>query len=171
METSRLRFRKFQPSDFQNMRKLESNGEIMKFTPMRFPLTEKETLDRLNLFLKQGGEGIWAIEGKLDAQFIGWIMLKIIDQTDPELGFMIVQDFWGNGYAFEAAEALVNHGFHQLNYGAITATTDADNSKSKSLLIKLGFEFEKCITRFDKKWNKEISLDIFRKRNPHFYQA
>jgi [ribosomal protein S5]-alanine N-acetyltransferase len=171
METARLNIRKFRDSDFLHMRTLESDQEIMKFTPMRYPLTENETRERLNSVLAQTDSGIWAMERKQNSQFVGWIMLKIIDQNDPELGFMVVRDMWGNGYTYEAASALLNYGFGQLKYKSIKATVDQENGKSKYVLQKLGFEFEKCISRFDKKLEREISLEVFKKINPEVFQA
>lgn len=58
-----------------------------------------------------------------------------------ELGYWIAEEYWGNGYATEASERLIEHAFDDLDIEVIYATYRVENSKSKRVLEKLGFEY------------------------------
>lgn len=58
-----------------------------------------------------------------------------------ELGYWIGEEYWGNGYATEASERLIEHAFDDLDIEVIYATYRVENSKSKRVLEKLGFEY------------------------------
>jgi RimJ/RimL family protein N-acetyltransferase len=66
---------------------------------------------------------------------------------DVDLGFALRPGFWGRGYAFEAASAVLAHARHPLGLGRVVAVTSLDNEPSIQLLGKLGFRFER-IARF-----------------------
>ena len=66
---------------------------------------------------------------------------------DVDLGFALRPPFWGRGYAFEAASAVLAHGREQLGLRRIVAVTSLGNEPSIQLLGKLGFRFER-IARF-----------------------
>ena len=79
-----------------------------------------------------------------DNTLIGHVMLKIIpDETGSptgsvELGYIIASSYRCQGYASEAAKAIINWAFSQLNVQTITAGCDADNIASKRVLEKIG---------------------------------
>jgi len=55
------------------------------------------------------------------------------------LGFWIAQDAWGQGYATEAARAVLNAHFNDLDAGAVSASYFVGNAVSARVLDKLGF--------------------------------
>lgn len=144
LETPRLRLRRFTARDLANMRELESDPEVVRFTPMAMPLPPERTEARLrDVIAKQATRsplGVWACETKQASDFVGWFMLLKLDERDPELGFMLVRRQWGKGYATEAARRLVEYGIHELGHGAILATVQRENTASAKILEKLGFQ-------------------------------
>ena len=58
-----------------------------------------------------------------------------------ELGYWIAEEYWGNGYAVEASEILIEHAFRDLNVKTIFATYKTENNRSKRVLEKLGFKY------------------------------
>ena len=58
-----------------------------------------------------------------------------------ELGYWVAEEFWGNGYAVEASEVLIERAFDELDVKVIYATYRCENFQSKRVLEKLGFEF------------------------------
>jgi RimJ/RimL family protein N-acetyltransferase len=146
LETARLRLRRFKKSDLDNLSELESNPEIIKWTPMRVPLSREQSQTRLEGILNNEAAraplGIWAVEEKASQDFVGWFMLikREAHDPDPELGFMIVQRQWGKGYATEAAACLVSYAFNVLAFPKVIAVTDERNENSKQVLLKLGFK-------------------------------
>jgi len=88
------------------------------------------------------GLDIYAIRIKSDNEkFIGWAGLLHTSLTDlyggPELQYMISGDTFGQGFATEAAAAVLEHASPDLN---IIATVDIPNVGSIRVLEKLGFE-------------------------------
>lgn len=57
----------------------------------------------------------------------------------------ILPIYEGQGYAKEAAEAMLEYGYSQMGYEEILAITQENNLASKHLLQKLGFSYEKEI--------------------------
>ena len=155
MESSRLRLRRFNSSDFQNLRELESDPEVMKFTSLRTPLSEEQTATRLKTLLEKEAEraplGVWALELKEGLDFVGWFMLLKTKSEVPELGFMIVHRHWGKGYTTEACLLLVDYGLSALSFPKLTAVTDPTNESSQKVLRKVGF----------RQIRSENGLDIF----------
>jgi len=63
---------------------------------------------------------------------------------DPDIGFSLIPAYWGKGYAFEAASAvMMQAGVHRLR--RVLAITNPDNRDSIRLLEKLGFHFWKTV--------------------------
>jgi len=165
IELERLRLRRFKLSDLQNMIELESDPDVMKFTPSRVSLSAERSKERLeDLISKEasnGNLGAWAAEFKDSGDFLGFFMLLNRELEFTELGFMIVKRHWGKGLTAEAARGLVDYAFTKLKLPGISAATTQDNLASKKVLAKVGFSFDKKISISDKILQKETDLDVF----------
>jgi RimJ/RimL family protein N-acetyltransferase len=64
------------------------------------------------------------------------------DACEASLGYELAPDYWGQGYATEAARAVLDFGFTHLGLHRITADCVADNTASAHVLTKLGFQLE-----------------------------
>jgi RimJ/RimL family protein N-acetyltransferase len=64
---------------------------------------------------------------------------------DVDVGFAFLPKFWGKGYAFEAASAVMTYAKSVLGLKRIVAITSEDNHASAKLLEKLGLHFEGMI--------------------------
>jgi RimJ/RimL family protein N-acetyltransferase len=64
---------------------------------------------------------------------------------EPDLGFSLLPEYWSQGYAFEAADAVMRHAREVLHLGRILAITTTDNEPSMRLLGKLGFRFDRLV--------------------------
>ena len=60
-----------------------------------------------------------------------------------QFGFAFLPQFWSQGYAFEAASAVMTYGRGALGLRRIIAIVSPDNKRSIKLLGKLGFKFER----------------------------
>ena len=58
------------------------------------------------------------------------------------VGYYVLPDYWGNGYASEAAQLLVAYAFDELNAHRVEASAQADNPSSNRVLEKFGFQQE-----------------------------
>lgn len=157
--------RRLTEDDFVNMRKLESEPSVVKFTSLRVPQTEQQTLERLKktIELQPSREplGIWAVEHAETQKFIGWIMLNTRELPYPELGYMIVPEFWGQGYASEITKCLLDHAIQNLGIRRFSACTDMENFSSIKVLEKLGFSQIKVEKKQDPVLGGEFELKVF----------
>lgn len=64
---------------------------------------------------------------------------------DPDIGFAFLSRHWGNGYAVEAAAAVLDHGRRLLELPRILAITSPDNWASIAVLEKIGFKFRRLM--------------------------
>jgi [ribosomal protein S5]-alanine N-acetyltransferase len=167
IESARCILRRLKTTDLAMMLQLETDPDIVRFTPSRFPLSEKEIQVRLSNWIKKEESysplGMWMVEAKKDNTFIGWFMLIPTDLTYPELGFMITKREWGKGYATEVSTEILRHAFDDLKISAVSARTDSDNHASIKVLEKLGFKFLHTKIAFDEKLKKDVVTNIYEK--------
>ena len=63
------------------------------------------------------------------------------EQNIYELGLHFRKEFWHKGYGYEAGTAAIQYGFHTLHVSEIRAGHHPDNTASRALLAKLGFQY------------------------------
>ena len=162
--SKRVLLRRLNLGDFANMRKLEADADIMKFTPSRYPLREEKSREKLSAIIEKEQEyeplGVWAAELKESGAFVGWFMLLATDLKHPELGFMMVKEFWGKGMATEIGSTILSYAA-SLGHTNIMARTDTENFASQRVLEKLGFSFLESKKTLDKVLQREIETKYF----------
>lgn len=75
-------------------------------------------------------------------------MCGIINRAElkhPDLGFALLPEFWGKGYAREACVAILNDGLRTHDIKTVLGVAAPENQASNILLLKLGFSFTKSI--------------------------
>ena len=79
-----------------------------------------------------------------------------------ELGYWIAEEYWGNSYAAEASKVLIDHAFNDLNVNVIYATYRVENTQSKRVLEKLGFQYctEMTNENYLNEFFKEIAMKL-----------
>ena len=73
-----------------------------------------------------------------------------------ELGYWVGEEYWGNGFAVEASNALIKRAFDDLNVKQVYASFRVENTQSKRVLEKLNFKY------FDELNNINYSGEEFR---------
>ena len=100
--------------------------------------------ERTEAFLRDfciGRRGALAATLREMGQLIGYLLFKPLEPDVYELGWIFHQDFWRQGYAYEACSALVRYAFEELHAHKVTAET-IDPVKSAGLMRKLGMRLE-----------------------------
>jgi RimJ/RimL family protein N-acetyltransferase len=93
---------------------------------------------------KRAGFGLYLVQLAKTGEPIGICgLIKRDALEDVDLGFAFLPTFWGNGYAFESAAAVISYGRKVLGLRRIVAILSPDNHRSSKLLEKLGFCFER----------------------------
>ncbi|WP_339859653.1 GNAT family N-acetyltransferase [Thalassospira alkalitolerans] len=87
------------------------------------------------------GLGYWTLFAKTAPdRFIGWVLLIPEDAKGPEIeiGWRLKPEFWGRGYATEAAKTLLCHGFDNVKLPGMVACIDHRNAGSIAVARKIG---------------------------------
>ena len=94
------------------------------------------------------------ITTRADRQLIGAAGLREIEteHCQAELGFWVGVEWWGNGYATEAARAVIGYGFRELQLNRIHAHYMVRNPASGRVLEKLGMRREGRLRQRVRKW-------------------
>ncbi len=158
MKTKRANLRRPVTSDLDNYQALESDADIVCWTPMATPRTRDQSLERLMSHIDSNGDdpilGYWIAETIYGKDFIGWFTLLELQPRSPVLGFMIVKDQWRRGWATEICKSLITEVFHRTDSVEILATTNKDNERSQNVLSKLGFYFAGTESQIDSEENE-----------------
>jgi RimJ/RimL family protein N-acetyltransferase len=104
-------------------------------------------IDRLQALIFDRGWGLWAVELKADKQFIGFVGLHIPKADLPcspcvEIGWRLACEYWGKGYATEAARGVLRVGFDRLNLTEIVSFTATINRRSRAVMERLGMDLD-----------------------------
>lgn len=92
------------------------------------------------------GYGHYLVQSRSSGRPLGLCGLVKRDYLDdPDLGYALLPEYRGQGYAYEAASAMLMHAIQFLRIARILATTRTENRISHALLLKLGFRFERMI--------------------------
>ena len=82
---------------------------------------------------------MWMIE-KMDGTHIGDLCFKGIEAgRNPEIGYGILEEYWGQGFATEAVKLALKWAFRHSEVIAVEAEADRGNAASQSVLMKCGF--------------------------------
>jgi RimJ/RimL family protein N-acetyltransferase len=144
IETRRLRLRQWTDADREPLARLNADPEVMRHFPA--PLTRAESdamLDRMRAHIDAKGWGFWAaetLEGDELAGIVGLVPVKDVMPFAPavEVGWRLAKGHWGRGYATEAAQAAVDHGFGALELREIVSLTAKTNLPSQAVMARLG---------------------------------
>ncbi|MFC0523747.1 GNAT family N-acetyltransferase [Pontibacillus salicampi] len=152
-ETERLILRERTMEDLEDCIEMDCEEEVVKYIP-----EVRELLNSQNkhiAFVKKrietkypNGLGYWTIESKVNnGVFIGWILLIPVDNVGPEIemGWRIKRDYWGAGYATEAANVILKYAFKKVNLENVVADIHQLNRGSIRVAEKLGFTVERSV--------------------------
>ena len=157
IETERLLLRRPRLSDAAALHAAYGDPEVMKFIGDGKTMTQAKTkawIEKALARWKADGFGHFVIEKDRKvigrAGFLVWdpdewktgTLAELGDHAAIELGWMLAQEHWGNGYATEAALAILQFGFEPLKLHRIGASVLPDNISSIRVLEKLGFQRE-----------------------------
>jgi ribosomal-protein-alanine N-acetyltransferase len=112
------------------------------------PLTDEQTRQWIEVSLnnyRERGWGCFGVSTRDDDRLIGFCgFARPSDRPGiVELIYAFLPEQWGNGYATEAARAVIDFGFQRCGLSRIEATVNAENDASKRVLEKVGMVFEK----------------------------
>lgn len=144
LTTDRLHLRPFTTADADELWALHSNARVLRYWDSP-PWTDRARADRFITACAQlAAEGTGArlaITSREDDRFLGWSGLTRWnpDYRSAALGYVLAEAAWGQGYATEAAGALLEWAFTTLPLNRVQAEADTRNLPSARVLENLGF--------------------------------
>lgn len=111
--------------------------------PFESTKAAKEFIQNYDQYRKYGF-GRWAVLLKETQTFIGWCGLKYSAELDEhDIGFRFFQEYWGNGYATEAAQKCIELAKNEWGLHHLVGRAAKENTASIQVLKKLGFSYKK----------------------------
>lgn len=155
LTTERLSLREFRPDDAENLYRLDRDPRVMRYIGDGSVGTRASVAAALSrateYYARFPGLGVWPAE--TGGKFIGWFCLKYVPATvEVEVGYRLLRQAWGHGFATEGARALVRHGFDTLGLYRIIGLTHPDNAASQRVLQKSGLR--------DAGWGRYYDRDL-----------
>jgi len=145
LETLRLELRDFVAADFADLCRLDRNPRVMKYISNGKPASRDAVAKALGRIIRYPALypdlGAWRAARRDTGAFIGWFCLKYTGKSsDVEVGYRLLPEAWGQGFATEGARALVDYGFDDLDLDRIIGVTHRGNMASQRVLLKAGLE-------------------------------
>lgn len=162
LTTPRLRLQPFTVEDAPLLLELDSDPAVVRYLGPQTPASLDDYRQRIEtVYLKYGQTyrslGFWAIRTQETQAFLGWICLRPASDyrylreagflpEDVELGYRLRQAAWGQGYATEAARAVLTEGFRHESFPRVVASALVPNRGSTRVMEKCGlsrlYEFQ-----------------------------
>ncbi len=148
IETSRLIIYQPDINDFENLYNLQSNTTVMAFIGNGIR-QQDEVLTGLKKAIdhqKEFGFSLGSIHRKNSSEFIGraGLIYKSFDQdqSEIEVAYALLPEFWGRGYATEVVIHLLKYA-HSLGIADLVGVVSPENTGSKKVLTKAGMHFSR----------------------------
>lgn len=150
LETSRLRLQKFSVEDAPFMFRLLNEPTWIQYIGDRNVRSTEDAARYLQNGAihqyKELGYGFYLVVHKESGLPIGTCGFTKRDYLDhPDFGFAFIPEYTGMGYAFEIAAAALDFAEEILQFKRVEAFSIPENKRSISLLVKLGFRFERSM--------------------------
>jgi RimJ/RimL family protein N-acetyltransferase len=144
LDSDRLKFRRWSENDIDLAKDLWGNDEVTKFIGGSFSFEQIQTrLLREISNYNQYGIQYWPVFLRKDNSFIGCCGLRPYKPEEKvfEIGFHLCSDYWGHGYATEAAKCIIQYAFDKIEVSKLFAGHNPNNTASKKVLNRLGFQY------------------------------
>jgi RimJ/RimL family protein N-acetyltransferase len=162
LETERLVLRLPRLDDADAWSEATGDPEVMRFIGGSAGAASQS----IELFLERwrvNGFGQYAIERREDGAFLGRLGLLVWDTRgwrrstlpeagdagEVELGWALLREHWGRGYATEAAEAVRDAAWTDLDRERLVSLIHPDNTNSIHVARRLGAQFERDVESVD----------------------
>ena len=162
LETERLTLRKLTPGDAPFILELLNDPSFLRYIGDKGVRTRADAVGYITAgpiaSYEQHGFGLFLVELKVRREPIGICgLLKRDWLEDVDVGFAFLPRFWSQGYAHEAASAVLEFGRATWRLPRILAITSRDNAASIALLTKVGFRLDRI-----ERWPDERSeVNVF----------
>ncbi len=153
IETPRLILRHFVDDDVDAVFAVIGDPETMKFYPQKFTRDDAQRwVSRSRQRYRTDGFGLFAVVLKSNGEVIGNCGVVTQDiEGEPllEVGYHFRRDYWGHGYATEAARACMDYAFRQIGAAKVISLILAENLPSRRVAKRNGMTVERQVIFHD----------------------
>lgn len=151
--TERLLLRRWTEADRAPFARINADPAVMEHFPAVLDAAASDAMiERIEAGFERNGFGLWAVERLDSGEFIGFVGLAVpsfaahftsssgSDSRWPavEIGWRLAADAWGNGFASEAASAVLAYGFGTVGLSEIVSFTARSNVRSQRVMERIG---------------------------------
>jgi ribosomal-protein-alanine N-acetyltransferase len=161
IETSRLIIRPYKEDDMMECFQLMQDKELFKYLDMDVMSIEEYKglfnwiIDSYNTGIDEDFKYSFAITLKENGIHVGWCGIGGIEynHSAKEIYYLIGKSYWGNGYAREAAKALLDYGFNIIGLNEIVAICKPDNIGSRKVIENMGLKYRYIVKGLPKEFD------------------
>lgn len=142
LETDRLRLEIIEESHFENLAELLANPRVHRLWPEPKTRNREESrayFDKIQKMYTDYGYSFYAVIRKEDNKFLGLCGIlpdEFEGNPEVEIAYRIDDQFWGNGYAPEAAQACMNYAHEKLGWNTVISLILPANVQSQRVAEK-----------------------------------
>lgn len=144
LTTDRVGFSRWRQEDTKLAETLWGDPAVTRFICASGRFSAQDITNRLNKEISNNSEHhvqYWPVFELAAGELIGCCGLRPHGVNEYEIGFHLRPEFWGQGYAIEAANAVIRYAFSVLKAEKLFAGHNPKNIASQKVLCKLGFTY------------------------------
>ncbi|MCL2565641.1 MAG: GNAT family N-acetyltransferase [Defluviitaleaceae bacterium] len=152
MQTDRLLLKNYTHDDFKSFFLLKTADKVWEYSTFAPYQSEEKALEDFNIILISKPYQFNALFTKESNIFIGEAGIISLNPNANRcvIGYNLLPDYWGRGYATEITKALVTYAFETLDIERVEAIAMLLNTSSCKVLLKSGFTLEGVLRHFIK---------------------
>lgn len=146
LKTERLLLRQWKDEDVVLFSKMNADPMVMEYYPSTLDEEQSDTMaNKIKSLIAEKGWGFWAVELHNEKRFIGFVGLHEPTYELPvtpcvEIGWRLDKNYWGKGYATEAANESLKFAFEELELNEVYSFASVANEKSWRVMQRLGMK-------------------------------
>ena len=155
LETARLRLEPFNESHYEGLRVMDNDPSVMRYINKGIVKTPEETWEsirRVKSRWENYGYSWWTIKEKASGAIVGAACLQHLANVEGaplEIGWRLVPEQNGKGYATEAAKAIIDFAAEQTGATYLVAVADPENLPSQRVMQRLGMTYKAIERHYD----------------------
>jgi RimJ/RimL family protein N-acetyltransferase len=162
IETARLILRPWREDDRDDLARMCADPNVMVDYPKPQSHAESDVrFARYQESFEKFGFCRWAVERRNDGRFLGYTGINPTWPDHPlapnvEIGWRLIREAWGCGYASEAASASLRDGFARCKLSKVYSFTTSENFRSQAVMNRIGLAREAARDFLDQQGQRNI---------------